>query len=122
MLALSLQPEEYITINDNIVVTVSRLSRSRCFLAIEADRNIPIVRGVVLERNGNPPPTCIEDRPPLRKPKHKYGASVRWNSSREQAMLTLEKIADRLERNGDGDEARVLRAQLRQIAPDAQED
>lgn len=60
MLALSLTPNEYITINGNIVVTVSRLHRDRCYLAIHADKSIPIVRGTVLERQGGQRPACLD--------------------------------------------------------------
>lgn len=58
MLSISLEPEEYVTIGD-VVVKFTKVARGRCFLAIEADRSIPIVRGKVLERNGTPPPACI---------------------------------------------------------------
>jgi preprotein translocase subunit YajC len=63
MLAISLEPDEYITINGDIVVKVSKIAKGRCFLAIEADRSIPIVRSAVLERNGTPPPACIIPNP-----------------------------------------------------------
>lgn len=121
MLSLALEPNEYITINGNVVVQISKLSKSRCYLAIKADRSVPIVRGEVLERGGNPPPACLDGWTPPRKPKRKNGVCVRWDGEREQALLTLEKIADRLERKGDGNEAEILRAQLRQLAPDGQE-
>lgn len=58
MLSISLQPNEYITIGD-IVVKLSRLSGDRCYLAIEADKSIPIVRGTVLEREGGTRPACL---------------------------------------------------------------
>lgn len=63
MLAISLEPDEYITINGDIVVKVSKIAKGRCFLAIEADRSIPIVRSAVLERTGTPPPACIIPNP-----------------------------------------------------------
>ena len=63
MLAISLKPGEYVTINGDIVVKVSHLDKSRCYLAIEADRSIPIVRSAVLERSGTPAPACIFDGP-----------------------------------------------------------
>ena len=59
MLSISLEPEEYVTIGD-IVVKFTRADRGRCFLAIQADKSVPIVRGTVLERNGMPPPKCIQ--------------------------------------------------------------
>lgn len=62
MLTISLEPEEYFTINGDIVVKFSKVARGRCFLSIEADKSIPIVRGAVLERSGNPPPACIKKK------------------------------------------------------------
>lgn len=116
MLSISLEPEEYVTIGD-VVVKVSRMAGGRCFLAIEADRSIPIVRGSVRERNGAPPPACITNRPPRKRPRYKPEAIFRWNADRERAVRTMEKVADRLEREGAEDEARILRAQLDQIVP-----
>ena len=63
MLAISLEPGEYITIGEGIVVKVSKIGRGRCFLAVEADRSLPIVRGEVRERRGLPPPDCITAPP-----------------------------------------------------------
>ena len=48
MLSVSLEQGEYITIGGDIVVKVSKMARGRCFLAIEADRSLPIVRSAVL--------------------------------------------------------------------------
>ena len=52
MLKLSLLPEEYLTINEDIVVQLIRVAGGRASLAIHADREIPIVRGTVLEQEG----------------------------------------------------------------------
>lgn len=68
MLSISLSPGEYLTINGDIVVKVSKIAKGRCFLAVEAERTIPIVRSAVLERNGIPPPACI--KPDLPRKKH----------------------------------------------------
>ncbi len=59
MLSISLEPEEYVVIGD-VVVKFTRADRGRCFLAIQADKSVPIVRGTVLERDGTPPPPCIQ--------------------------------------------------------------
>lgn len=52
MLKLSLTPGEYLTIDGNIVVQVYRSESGRAYLAIDAPREVPIVRGAVLEREG----------------------------------------------------------------------
>ncbi len=59
MLSISLEPEEYVVIGD-VVVKFTRADRGRCFLAIQADKSVPIIRGAILERNGMPPPPCIQ--------------------------------------------------------------
>lgn len=122
MLSISLEPEEYFTINGDIVIKFSKMTRGRCFLAIQADRSIPIVRGEVLERNGTPPPACITARPPRKKHRYRPEAVFRWNEDRERAVRAMEKIADRLEQNGSGGEADSLRRQIEQIVPAAWED
>ena len=44
MLKISLTPGEYLTIGDNIVVQLYRSEGGRSYLAIDAPREIPIVR------------------------------------------------------------------------------
>ena len=63
MLKLSLSPEEYLTINGNIVVQLNRINGGRAYLSVNAAREIPIVRGRVLEREGAPRPACLESSP-----------------------------------------------------------
>ncbi len=64
MLSLELKSGDYFTINENIVVQVFRDSGSEFRVAIKAPREIPIVRGKVLERNGEKRPNCLLDRRP----------------------------------------------------------
>ncbi len=69
MLSLSLLPEEYLTIAGNIVVQVSRVAGDRVYLSIDAPREVPVVRGTVLERQGGTRPACLKPiSPGLRKP------------------------------------------------------
>jgi len=121
MLKLSLLPEEYLTINGNIVVQLSRVAGGRAYLAINADRSVPIVRGEVLEREGGKRPACLE--PPSGKaPKHHRDWLFRWNDDRERAVRAMQQVMDRLERNGAGEEVKALRAQLDRIIPTYWED
>lgn len=69
MLSLTLEPNDYITINGNIVVEVVKTAHGRCILAIDADKSIPIVRGAVLERMGGERPAC------LNRPREKKGTN-----------------------------------------------
>ncbi len=84
MLKLSLNSGEYINIGGNVIVQVYRVAGDRTYLAIEAPREIPVVRGSVLEREG-------EVRPKNLLPAYK-------DRKREQAMLKVSTgSADRSE-------------------------
>lgn len=70
MLSLQLYSGEYLTIGDNVTVQVFRDSGGRFTVVVDAPREVPIVRGEVLERQGKPrpkhlltkKPTCPSDR------------------------------------------------------------
>lgn len=53
MLVLGRRPGEYIVINDNIIVKVVKDEKSGLRLAIDAPRDIKIIRGEILEREKN---------------------------------------------------------------------
>ena len=61
MLSLQLKDGEYMTIGDDVVIQLNRISGNRCKLTINAPREIPILRGNVLERNGGQRPECVFD-------------------------------------------------------------
>ena len=63
MLKISLTPGEYLTIGDNIVIQLYRSEGGRSYLAIDAPREIPIVRGAVLEREGGQRPEHLAEVP-----------------------------------------------------------
>ena len=116
MLKLTLLPDEYLMIGDSIVVQLSRVAGGRADLAIDAPRTVPIVRGVVLERDGGQRPACLA--PPARtKARYHRDQIFRWNDDRERAVRVMKRVIDRLEENGAGDEAGVLRTQLDRIIP-----
>ncbi len=56
MLKLSLNSGEDIHSGGNSIVQVYRVAGDRTYLAIEAPREIPVVRGSVLEREGEARP------------------------------------------------------------------
>ena len=116
MLKLTLLPDEYLMIGDSIVVQLSRVAGGRADLAIDAPRTGPIVRGVVLERDGGQRPACLA--PPARtKARYHRDQIFRWNDDRERAVRVMKRVIDRLEENGADDEAGVLRTQLDRIIP-----
>lgn len=53
MLVLGRRPGEYIVINENIIVKVVKDEKSGLRLAIDAPREIKIVRGEIYERERN---------------------------------------------------------------------
>ena len=66
MLCLTLNQGDYMTIGDDVVIQLDRITGDRCKVVIHAPREIPIVRGEVLERNGDQRPDCVFD---LKAPK-----------------------------------------------------
>lgn len=116
MLKLTLLPEEYLVINENIVVQLTRVAGGHADIAVDAAREIPIVRGTVHERQGGRRPECLD--PPSSKKTKSYRDQVfRWNDDRERAVRAMKQVIDRLEQNGASDEAKVLETQLNRIIP-----
>lgn len=116
MLQLSLLPEEYVTINGNIVVQLADLCGGRASLRIEADRSIPIVRGKVLERAGQPRPACL-NTPPRGRGKYRRYPIYMWSEDREQAVRSMEELLDGMEGEGDVETVELLRRQLKRLIP-----
>ena len=54
MLQLTLTPGEYFTVDGKIIIQLHRVEGERAHVAIEAPREVPVVRGAVLERQGGP--------------------------------------------------------------------
>lgn len=121
MLKLTLLPDEYLTVGDNIVVQLLRVSGGRADVAIEAPRAVPVVRGAVLERQGGKRPACLEP-PPKKKARYYRDQVFRWNDDRERAVRSMKQVFERLEQNGAGEEAKILRTQLDRIIPAFWED
>jgi len=116
MLKLSLLTDEYIIINHNIVIQLSRVAGGRAYLAVDASKEIPIVRGAVLEREGGQRPACLT-KPIKRSRKYHRDHIFSWNDDRERAVRVMHEVMDHLERNGSGTEAAILRKELDRIIP-----
>lgn len=121
MLKLTLLPDEYLTVNGDIVVQLLRVAGGRADVAVEAPREMPIVRGAVLERSGGQRPACLAP-PPKKKPRYYRDQVFRWNDDRERAVRAMKRVFDRLEEQGSVEEAKALRAQLDRIIPAFWED
>jgi sRNA-binding carbon storage regulator CsrA len=107
-------PGEYITINGNIVVQIAGISGERAYLAINAARDIPIVRGTVLEREGVDRPACLTL--PQSKAKPRKDKTYRWDAKQENAAESMRQCLDRLEQE-NLPEVAYLRQQLKKIVP-----
>ena len=59
MLCITLKCGEYFTVGNDTVVQYDKLSGDRIHLTIQAPREVPILRGEVLERNGGKRPDCV---------------------------------------------------------------
>ena len=121
MLRLTLTPGDYFTVNGNIVVQLHRLEGERSLIAVEAPKEMRIVRGAVLEREGGRRPPCVTDRPaPSRR-----GKWLLWDQGREDAARHMRRLLREIETPENRRQIETLRAQLTRIsqqdAPDGQE-
>ena len=122
MLCITMKRGEYFTVGGETVILFDQLSGERAHLTIHAPRSVEIVRGEALEKNGGSRPACLADLPPRKKPRYKPVSAFLWNDGREHAVKTLEKLAERLEKKGQAEEAGIIREQISQLVPSAWED
>ncbi len=112
MLCLALSPGEYVLIGEDVILQYDRTEGERCRIAVRAPKEIPIVRGEVLERNGMERPDCIFDKPRWHK------RELLWNRSKAQALTSMRM---RLSKMDDSDaNVRTLRRQLKHIFPESE--
>ena len=109
MLCLSLSQGEYLTIGGNVVVQFDRMTGDKCKLMIEAPREIPVLRGEVIERSGGERPDCVFDAPRWRK------REIPWDRSKAQALAAMRALLSRMD-DGDSD-VQALRRQLNHMFP-----
>lgn len=121
MLKLTMLQEDYLIVNGDIVVQLARVAGGRAEVAIHTRREVPIVRGEVLERQGGQRPACLA-APAKKKGRYRRDQVFRWNDDRERAVQAMRRVMDRLEQNGSANEARLLRLQLDRIVPAVWED
>lgn len=67
MLSLQLKDGEYLTIGEEIVIQVFTNSTIR--VSVQAPKDMTILRGEVLERNGEDRPACLCSQPPVKMKK-----------------------------------------------------
>ena len=112
MLKLALAPGEYMTIGNQVVVQLENIAGARCRLAVQAPREVPIMRGAVLERGGGERPDGLSDAPRWKR------REIPWNRSKAQALASMRALLDEM----DGVDSRVeaLRRQLDHMFPPEQ--
>ncbi len=109
MLCLNLSPGEYLTIGENVVVQMDRISGESCKLMIQAPREISILRGEVLERTGGQRPGCVFDTPRWHK------REIAWNRSKAQALAAMRLLLSQMD--GRDSNVQTLRRQLNHMFP-----
>ena len=63
MLSLHLKSGEYLTIGESIAVQVFQQSGGSIRVAVQAPREVPILRGEILEKTGQKPEGLLKKRP-----------------------------------------------------------
>ncbi len=76
MLSMQMKSGDYVTIGNNVVVQVFKESGPQFRISIKAPREVPIVRGKVLEREGNKRPEGLRDKAVRRSPSDKRHAAI----------------------------------------------
>ncbi len=109
MLVVSMSPGDYLTIGENVVLQMDRVTGSHCKVTVDAPREIPVVRGAVRERAGAERPAAVFDKPRWRTPE------LPWDQSKAQALAAMRRVLSQM----DGGDANVqsLRRQLDHIFP-----
>lgn len=109
MLSLNLNQGEYLTIGEDVVIQVDRFWGDRCKLMIQAPREVPVLRGEVLEREGGERPDCVFDAPRWHR------REIAWDRSKAQALSAMRRLLSQMD-GGDSD-VQALRRQLNHIFP-----
>ena len=99
------------TIGGNVIVKLNDDSGSRWKQMIEAPREVPVVRGEVLERAGMERPECVMETARQRW----SGSGLSWNRNKTQALLAMRRLLSQMD-IGD-DRVKDLRRQLDFLFP-----
>lgn len=112
MLCLNLNQGEYMTIGDDVVIQMDRICGDRCRLTIQAPKEVPVLRGEVLERTGGRRPECVFDGPRWHRPE------IVWDRSKAQALAAMRTLLSQMD--GRDGNVQALRRQLNHMFPPAQ--
>lgn len=108
MLRITIKPGEYFTVGENVVIQFDRLKGDRVHLNVTAPKEVPILRGAVLEREGGKRPDCLVDTP------ERFVRQLPWDHSKKLALQELKEALSKLD---GGPEVRTAREALDRIFP-----
>ncbi len=112
MLCLSLLPGEYLTIGEDVVLQYDHTVGERCRVVVSAPKEVPIMRGEVLERGGGERPDCVFDKP------RRCRRDLPWDRSKAQALASMRALLAQMD--GRDQNVRDLRRKLDHIFPQAE--
>jgi sRNA-binding carbon storage regulator CsrA len=129
VLSLQMRSGEYLTIGENVVVQVFKESGPQFRVSIKAPREVSIVRGKVLEREGEKRPEGLRTKKPKASPSDQLRSAryLQKVAKRQETRALEQKLCQDavegmnrlLDRLGDGperEEFESLREQMEQIA------
>ena len=111
MLCISMRAGDYFVVGGSTVIQFERQTGDRVHLIVNAPREVPILRGDVLERNGGTRPACVL---PVSS---RYVRQLPWDHKKKRALLEMRAVLDGM---GESPEARLLREKLDCIFPGSQ--
>ena len=127
MLSLQMKSGEYVTIGEDVVVQVFRESGPQVRISIKAPKEIPIVRGAVLEQAGKKRPGGLHNRAPKKCPSDQIHSARRLEEfakkqeakqkdleTRMNAMAEMDRILSNMDQ--EQAEIKYLRFQLERMA------
>jgi len=110
MLCISMKVGDYFTVGSDTVVQFDDLVGERARIMVTAPREVPILRGELVERSGQRP-DCV-----LEKSK-RYVKQLPWDHAKKKA---LSEMREALSQMGDSPETQYLRKRLDAIFPQQQ--
>jgi len=127
---MQMKSGDYVTIGENVVVQIFKESGPQFRISIKAPREIPIVRGKVLERCGNEKPEGLRDKPVKKSPSDKRHAAIyrqkkqarqaerayQWRQLTEAIQEMTDILNDSETQEAMQEKVSVMQEQLRQIA------
>ena len=114
MLSLQLKSGDYLTIGEDIAVQIFQQSGGAFSVSVKAPREVPILRGKVLERNGDDRPGGLRERAPKRPSVRARNARnmESFAKRREREAAAVQEMRTILERMDGLAEAGAMRGEI----------